>query len=124
MEPVDDFTAGYLQSAAFVSCRDDIQRGLGSAPFSDEFIAQAVADCRAFQAANRALLDLTGSVDDLHGQAFWLTRNRYGTRFWNRADDGVGDALTTAARGFPRITCYLGEDGKIYGIGGTNGTSG
>ena len=117
MEPVDDFTLGYLECAAWADCTDDHEPGLGSALFSDEFIEQARKDCQAFQDATRALLDATDRDDVHHAWDFWLTRNHHGAGFWDRGDGDIGDALTAAAQKFPPIDCYLGDDGKIYGSG-------
>lgn len=87
-----------------------------------EAIAQAVADCDAFERDNAADLgawrEAFGS-DEQAGHDFWLTRNRHGAGFWDRFSSGhelhaTGQRLTDAAHAYGECDLYLSDDGRIY----------
>lgn len=48
---------------------------------------------------------------------FILTRNGHGAGFWDtgRWHEPWAGKLTTLARGFGELNCYVGDDGAIYG---------
>lgn len=59
----------------------------GFADLAPEALAKIVADCAAFQAANRALLDEAYTRDydeEQAGRDFWYTRNHHGVGYWDR----------------------------------------
>jgi hypothetical protein len=118
-EQTDSFTKAYLEAAAFADCSDDDEPGMADAIFSDEFIQQAVDDCRAFRADNADLLALVlekfSAGDQQNGHDFWLTRNGHGSGFWDRGYGEIGQRLTESAKKFPEIDVYLADDGLIYG---------
>lgn len=110
--PLDEFTRAYMVAALWSSNHTDGEHAgepLDSVysidDISDEWRAQAIADCRDFQRAKRVDLakayELYGTAEDPHGYAghdFWLTRNRHGAGFWDRGLLDVGDRLAEAAR--------------------------
>ncbi|MHA3724213.1 hypothetical protein ACXR2T_10075 [Leucobacter sp. HY1910] len=49
------------------------------------------------------------------GQDFWLTRNGYGTGFWDRGLGDLGVRLSASARTFGEAYARVGEDGRLYG---------
>lgn len=74
-------------------------------------MAQATADCEAFQADNAEMLE--GIEDSQAGHDFWLTRNRHGAGFWDRGLGDVGKALTEAAHAFGATDLYITDDGQV-----------
>ena len=111
----DPFTCGYLTACAWADCNNDQEEGMEEAEFSSEFLERAIADCKRFQEENAVLLEKTGASAHRNGVDFWLTRQGHGAGFWDRGYGLVGDTLTQAAKAFPNIDCYLGDDGFIYG---------
>jgi len=113
---LDRFTRGYLEAALWTS---DPDPGSGEWAESDWWnidaidpasLAQAVADCAAFQSDNRADLDEvsdTYHVDDSrHGHDFWLTRNHHGAGFWDRGYGTLGARLTTASHAYGSVDVF------------------
>jgi len=112
---LDGFTIGYLGCAEWLarcywnrdgSERDDYDltddersrlRG-----FARKAIAEAKADCKAFQKANRADLEtyceLSGRDMDSAGMDFFLSRNGHGAGFFDRGNEPVFGRLQEAAR--------------------------
>jgi hypothetical protein len=77
---------------------------------SEEFIAQAKADCAKFESENAALLEQAGDFEQ-NGMDFWYTRNGHGVGFWDRGyPDEVADPLTEAAHKFGEVYDLQPED--------------
>ena len=141
---LDAFTRGYLDAALWSStaygspeeqAADPTHKGTFDRSFQDcgydvdnlapETLAQAVEDCRAFQADHAADLgkaaDLRsfnrahGTIDEHLGHDFWLSRNGHGAGFFDRGSDPVWDRLQEAARVWGTVDLYIGDDGKIHG---------
>lgn len=53
-------------------------------------------------------------TDKQAGHDFWLTRNHYGSGFWDRGIGATGDGLTRAAHECGERNLYTGDDGRIY----------
>ena len=107
---LDGFTRGYIEAMFFTdeeqlceeSGRDmpDVAVDLdtmesrfvggdspGFADLAPDTLARIIADCAAFQAANRALLDEAYQLvydDEGAGRDFWYTRNGHGVGYWDR----------------------------------------
>ena len=112
------FTRAYIEALFFTDASPDseqeIQDNATFENFAQETVSKIIADCAAFELANRALLD-QASDDDQNGHDFWLTRNRHGAGFWDRGyPEAIGEALTEAVHGFGETSLYLGDDGKLY----------
>lgn len=113
---LDTFTKSYLETALWSSCDDkdeplDITHGIDD--MSQEFLAQAINDCKNFRNNAGTLLD---KYDSAHaGYDFWLTRNGHGAGFWDgdyEHDDG--EKLTEISKTYGECNLYVGDDGKIY----------
>lgn len=120
-EHVDTFTRGYLDAAEWL-LDEEIDRDAVEG-WSAEALAQATADCTAFQRANAADLESyakqykpRGAYDpaECAGHDFFLTRNGLGVGFWDRGLSYLGDRLTEAAQRFREANAYLGDDGFLY----------
>lgn len=82
--------------------------------FSAEALQEMALDWRAFCLKNSA------DIDGNYSQAahdFWLTRNRLGAGFWDRADDvwpkPARDRLTASAHAFGECSLFLDDGGEI-----------
>lgn len=144
---LDSFTQGYIEALFFTEEEPgSTQDGVGgrkwnpetdsSLPgdvgFSDidsKSLAHIVADCKAWQEANAALLESayeferseshSGGLDyddAAAGRDYWFTRNGHGVGFWDRGLGAIGDALSDAA-GRHTVDVYLGDDGRVYVMG-------
>ena len=120
---LDPFTQGYIKAAMWTLTDEEGHNldHLGLHNIHKETIAQAVMDCAAFQAANRALLDRateeSGRGEESHGHDLWLTRNGHGAGFWDRGySDAIADPLIYAAHVYGEMNWYLGDDGLVYGM--------
>lgn len=110
---LDSFTQGYIEAMFFTdeeqlceeSGRDMPAVAIDMATMESRFVggnspgfadlapkalAAIVADCAAFQSANRALIDeATGRDnydDESAGRDFWYTRNGHGVGYWDRKE--------------------------------------
>lgn len=121
---LDDFTRGYLNTALFSSTDletgEPLDRKYEIEDFSQDFLKQAVEDCRDFQYANDHYLIAEwlkfdrGNVMWIAGCDFWLTRNRHGAGFWDGEwADKAGKALTEAAHVYGAVDITVGRDGKL-----------
>lgn len=122
---LDLFTRAYIEAAFWTSeeqlaesdpqARQEFEFGFDT--LAPETLAQIVADCTGFQEQCAPWwLDYDGT-DEQAGHDFWLTRNRHGAGFWDRAagmyrDNGAG--LTEAALARGEVCLYVGDDGKVY----------
>jgi hypothetical protein len=117
---IDRFTLGYIEAALWSTNDesdpntggDPLDQNYGPADLAPETLRTMIADCQAFQDANRADLDQARS-SEYNGHDFWLTRNRHGCGFWDRGLGAVGDRLTAAAHAFGEVWLYVHE-GRIY----------
>jgi hypothetical protein len=116
---MDKFTEAYIVAALWSSSDestpeggDPLDKNYGPDDLAPETLRQMQADCAKFQAENAR--DIEGR-DEQAGHDFWLTRNHHGCGFW----DGdwpteAGDRLTNACKGYPEVSLYVGDDGRIY----------
>jgi hypothetical protein len=112
---LDAFTVGYLECAEWLArCywnRDGSERNDSDLTdeersrcrgFTRKAIAEAKADCKAFQKANRGDLATYYEIsnrDKSHaGHDFFLSRNGHGAGFFDRGSDPVFHRLQDAAR--------------------------
>ncbi len=119
----DGFTQSYIEAVFFTDGGSDGELGnLGYADFAPETLKRIVEDCRDFQASEawvqfeaRPLRSLVGSRARAAGHDFWLTRNGHGAGFWDGDwPEPYAAALDAAARSFPTLEAYVGDDGLIY----------
>lgn len=136
---LDSFTQGYIEALFFTECAPNApdaetfhaqcESGVneGSIPndatFADlapDALAAIVADCEAFQAANRADLGealdngrINGYDESRAGNDYWYTRNGHGTGFWDRGLGDAGDKLAAACR-YREVHIYFGDDNLIH----------
>lgn len=104
----------------------EIPGDFGFADMAPRTVAEAIADCAAFQAEAAELLALAadnGYDDTNAGHDLWLTRNGHGAGFWDRdalsecvpeTDETLGDLLSDVARKMGNLDVYLGDDDLIY----------
>lgn len=108
---LDPFTLAYVEAAMWTLPEDEhgnTYDHLGLSAITWHVLRQAIADCRAFQRDNAALLEQAGS-EAQNGHDFWLTRNHHGAGFWDRGyEREVGDQLTKAAH------AYGEKDWSVY----------
>jgi hypothetical protein len=112
---------------------------VGFYDLAPETLEKIIADCKAFQETNEALLeeayelaaDGLAYTPERAGHDFWLTRNGHGCGFWSRSFEGhsdIGDRLTArcgwrarkepGCEGFGEVSTYLGDDGRVYMMAG------
>lgn len=118
MATLDAFTHAYLVCALWSSTDETTPAGgepldsnYSIDDIAPESVAQAVNECREFQAANAR--DLAVQDPGQNGHDFWLTRNRHGAGYWDRGLGAVGDRLTEAAQACGERNAILSE-GLIY----------
>lgn len=112
-QALDSFTQGYIEALFFTDeehlCEESGREmpavafdmatmetryvGGNSPGFADlapDTLSRIIADCAAFQSANRALIDeatTRDGYDDMSaGRDFWYTRNGHGVGFWDRTE--------------------------------------
>lgn len=111
---LDTFTRQYLETALWSSTDEDGEPldGLyGLDDIAEETLAEAIADCAAFQADNKEDICVFSARA---GHDFWLTRNHHGAGFWDGDwPEDVGQRLTRASHAFGSVDLYV-FDGKIY----------
>ena len=110
---LDAFTQGYIEALFFTECDSGTRENwnpetdsslpgdVGFLDFGPGVVAAIVADCKAWQEANKELLFEAYARDynaTQAGRDYWFTRNRHGVGFWDRKeleDDSEGyEALT------------------------------
>lgn len=99
-------------------------------PVSDSLKAKVTADWDSFRERaealgfdaeeHRAMMlhpDNEGNAWNAAAHDFILTRNHRGAGFWDtgRWLEPWASKLTTLARSFGELSCYIGDDGAIYG---------
>jgi hypothetical protein len=112
---MDEFTRAYVECALWTSHDDDGETLDGAYDVYDvdlDSLREMVDDCQAFQSDN----GISGAAA---GQDFWLTRNRHGAGFWDGDyPPADGRRLTEAAHVYGSCALYIGDDGKLYTMGG------
>lgn len=115
----DEFTYAYIEALLFFE--NDESDDNGGEPLANNYytedlapdsLAEIVAECKAFQRDNAALLD--GLDVSQCGHDFYLTRQHHGAGFWDRGLGEIGDRLTDAAHAFGEFWPYVGDDGMIH----------
>lgn len=118
-DDLSDFTRAYVEAIFFTETGPDareegLQQDYTFSDFAPKTIDKIVADCAAFELANKALLDQASDADQ-NGHDFWLTRNHHGAGFWDRGyRKPIGDTLTKKAQTFRELSLVLGDNGKLY----------
>lgn len=111
----DDFVAGYIACALWLSYDED-EDNLDLSCTKDDLSADALKsiedDCAAFMFHNYRKLQRVGTMAQ-HGHDFWLTRNRHGAGFWDRGYGDLGKDLTDKAHTYGSSDLYVGDDGKV-----------
>jgi hypothetical protein len=112
---LDTFTQAYIHAAAFTTDPDPGQGEYPAPELTDidpAFLAQAIADCAAFQEAHAA--DIAG--DDAHaGRDFWYTREGHGCGFWDGDwPEEAGERLTQAAEAYGEVHMEVFADGREF----------
>lgn len=115
----DEFLRGYF-SAALWSSTDDQDQHL-DANYDRDDLAEStrlhqIISCHDFITAN--LADLNELDASQCGHDFWLTRCGHGTGFWDRGYGDLGDRLAESSRAFKNVDLYVGDDKKLYVMGG------
>ena len=126
------FTTGYINAALWSSV-DENGEPLDTihAPedLPDQTRQAMESDCRKFfEENNNALWEYREqraipiaadySEAECAGHDFWLTRCGHGAGFWDRGMGELGDKLSDAATAFGSVDLYVGDDGKVYHVGG------
>jgi hypothetical protein len=114
------FVDAYLEAALWASSGEDgepLDDKFSVEDFAQEAIDQAVKESNDFIRANLKDLESVGDQGQ-HGHDFWLTRNRHGAGFWDRGYGEVGKRLTEMAHPYGEVNAYVGDDGKLYFMGG------
>jgi hypothetical protein len=111
MVKLDAFTTAYLEAALWTA---DPNPGSGEycadlSLIPDDFRAQAIEDCAAFQDTYADQLSEAGTAAQ-NGHDFWLTRNGHGAGFWDRGyPQAISDALTDGAHAYGETDLYVPE---------------
>ncbi len=117
---MDAFTQSYVTAALWTET-DDAQN-YSVADIAPPSLRKMEGDCRLFQQQNAALLVsfyAAGFDSERAGHDFWLTRNGHGSGFWDEdAPDDIRTGLTRASHAFGEQDLYVGDDKKIYVVGG------
>ncbi len=124
---LDTFTRAYLECALWSSTDesdeqggDPLDKNYEIEDFAPEALAQAIAECSAFQHACDEYIEgctRTGEYDDTAraGHDFWLTRNGHGAGFWDGDwPEPNATLLDQASKAFGETYPYVGDDGAIY----------
>jgi hypothetical protein len=122
-QALDEFIQGYVSAIFWTECNSDNPE-LEHITFGDlasETLITILADCYAFQAVAKELLERAyecGTYPPCRaGLDFWLTRNGHGTGFWDHGAleaDSLGDRLSAHAKRMGECDVYAGDDGKVY----------
>jgi len=112
---LSEFQQAYVAAALWSSTDDDgqpLDKRFGIADIDAATLAGMLADCDKFTADNaNAIAGAIGAA----GHDFWLTRNGHGAGFWDGDwEKGKGKWLTIAAKSFPSVDLYVGDDGKVH----------
>lgn len=113
-QSLPEFTQGYLEAAFFT-----IDEELTFGHLHKSTLASFSKDCDAFVSAHSHLIQSACEVEPSYserraGHDFWYTRNGHGTGFWDRGLHQIGRDLSDAAKTFPEVNLYQGDDGKLH----------
>lgn len=134
-DKLDAFTRQYLETMLWSTNDESNDRGgdpldknYSIDDIAPEAIAQAIADCERFQRENAGALEaadewlslecLEMNADEMAGHLFWLNRNGHGRGFFDGSSDAC-ESLDNACEAFGECWPYVGDDGKVYGLGET-----
>lgn len=106
---IDSFTEGYVEAFMFTNAdsgddREHRANDLGTRRITKKSWQSIIADCAAFQAHAKPLLDLAyqRSYDEEQaGRDFWFTRQGHGVGYWDRdelKEGELGKLLTKLAK--------------------------
>lgn len=136
---MDAFTQAYIVAALWSSTDNSTPQGgepldanYSAADIAPQSIRKMEEDCRLFQSQNAELLEKfydAGLDAERAGHDFWLTRNGHGSGFWDEPRQSQGNseveslepvtkALTDASHAFGEQDIYVGDDNKLYVMGG------
>lgn len=119
----ESFISAYIECALWSSTGED-DTPLDSLYSVDDFAPETIdrirKDCDWFMLDNSDSIE-SGEFKDNYSRAghdFWLNRNGHGAGFWDGGwPSRAGHNLDQAARAFPEIDLYSGDDGKLYIFG-------
>lgn len=118
----DKFTRDYFECALWSSydeSEEPLDRNYGVEDIDDETVEDMMLDCKEFQEANAADLEIVSGAVRSAGHDFWLTRNGHGSGFWDRKYkepeevQQALDRLDEAAGEYGDYDLFV-EDGKIH----------
>lgn len=116
---MDNFLEHYIMAALWSSTDGDgtpLDANYTAADIAPATLLEMRADCEAFQTQAAGLYTLDEETHAAHD--FWLTRNGHGAGFWDGDWKEPGASqLDTLAKGFGEYELYIGDDGKIHGMG-------
>jgi hypothetical protein len=120
---MDEVFKQYVISALWSSTDDEgtpLDSNYTINDIDDETLAQMRKDVEQFFEQNKDAIDRSGLTYTQVAHDFWLTRNHHGAGFFDHAydDDAVEEQLTKAAHAMKSTDLYVGDDGKIYAMGG------
>lgn len=98
----------YLHAALWTS---ELDSNYDIEEIDHDSISKAVADCKKFIEMGGPLLDGLNASDV--GHDFWLSRNGFGSGFYDRNLGEIGDKLHMLAKNFKEKNVFE-EDGKIF----------
>lgn len=118
---IDHFTLAYIEALLWSSGEE--LDGKSIEDINPDDLVEIKGDCRAFCKKNGHLLVMAnvrharsaGSVSEMAGHDFALTRNGHGAGFWDGDwEKPAADALTEASKAFGESKPYVGDDGRVY----------
>ena len=113
---LNPFTQGYIDAIFFLDAGPDNPEfeGLGFGDLAPETLTKIVTDCASFEMLHSRLLEQAGTPEQ-NGHDFWMTRNGYGTGFWDRGyPREIGCALTVAAGPYCVLRLVKGDNDFLY----------
>ena len=126
-DPLEVFLHHYIGTALW-SSNDDAGEPMDAKYDTEDFATETLnkmkQDSAQFLKAAGPLLaqaEQHGYSIERAAHDFWLTRNRHGVGFWDRAEleeGGLGDQLTKIAQKFGEADLYVGDDGRVYQFSG------
>jgi len=118
-----DFKQQYITTALWSSTDNSepnggypLDKNYTQFDIAPETLMQMLDDCTRFYEANSHIL--VENDDSRAGHDFWLSRNGHGAGYFDGDWPEHGDTLQEASRAFGTYDLYIGDDGKIYGMGG------
>jgi hypothetical protein len=113
----DQILKHYITAALWSSTGEDgepLDASFTAEDLAPEAVARMRDDCAKFSRIAAADIAAAGLDAAQVGHDLWLTRNRHGVGFWDRAFGEVGDNLTQAAHNLGECWIYEGDDGRLY----------